>query len=81
MTIKCKIKKKFDFLSYFYLKENGSNQIEEKNENLKELIDNNSDKNNDEGISINKDFFGDIIIKETKDEYLDNKNHTSRIKK
>ena len=73
--------KKFDFLSYFYLKENGSNQIEEKNENLKELIDNNSDKNNDEGISINKDFFGDIIIKETKDEYLDNKNHTSRIKK
>jgi len=73
--------KMFDFISYFFLKENGSNQIDEENENLKELIDNNRDKISDVGISINKDIVGDVIIKETKDEYPDCKSHTSRIKK
>ena len=73
--------KMFDFISYFFLKENGSNQIDDENEDLKQLIDNNNDKNSDEGISINKDCVGDIIIKETKDEYPDCKSITSRIKK
>ena len=73
--------KQFDFISHFFLKENGSNQIDDKNENPKELIDNNSDKHSDERISINKDFVGDIIIKESKDEFLHCKSHTSRIKK
>jgi pSer/pThr/pTyr-binding forkhead associated (FHA) protein len=75
--------KKFDFISYFFLKENGSNQIdnENENENIKELIDNNSDKNSDVGISINKDFVNDLIKKENKDENSDCNSHTNRIKK
>ena len=73
--------KMFDFISYFFLKENESNQIVDENKNLKELIDNNSDKNNDVGISINKELVDNIIIKETKDEYQDCKSITSRIKK
>jgi pSer/pThr/pTyr-binding forkhead associated (FHA) protein len=75
--------KKYDFISYFFLKENGSNQIdnENENENIKELIDNNSDKNSDVGISINKDFVNDLIKKENKDENSDCNSHTNRIKK
>ena len=73
--------KKFDFISYFFLKENESNQIDDENENLKQLIDNYNDKKSDAGININKDCVGGIIIKETKDEYQDRKSHISRIKK
>ena len=73
--------KNFDFISYFFLKENESNQIDDENENLKQLIDNYNDKKSDAGININKDCIGGIIIKETKDEYQDRKSHISRIKK
>ena len=75
--------KNLDIISNFILKENESDQADDEKESQNELIDddNDYDNKNDFGISINKDFVENIMKKENKDEQLDFKSHTSRIKK